>query len=267
MLRRRRANRIFLSQSKPFIPKEFVFDASRISRRIPIPVLLTHDVETEKGIKLIDRILEIETNFGVKSTWNFVLDKYGCIGNTVDKLRKFGHECGAHGLYHDGRLFRSKETFRKRMEEIVRLSRMYGLTGFRSPSLLRNEKMLSEMDYFIWDSSIPSWDPFQPQPGGCLQYYPYMLNDNIVELPVTLWQDFTIFTELNELSARIWIDQANEVARIKGLINVIVHPDYFDTTISSSYSAFLDYLLKRHDIEFLLPSSLSDEYRKMINEK
>ncbi len=265
MLRKKRAKRIFHSQHPPFI-KQVPSEVASLHEAKQVSVLLTHDVEGEDGLRNIDRILSLENEYGVKSTWNFVLEKYKGTEAKIEALQKAGHECGAHGLFHDGRLFRSYDEFRRRMDRIVLISEKNGLVGFRSPSLLRNEAMMNEIGYFSWDSSFPAWDPFQPQPGGCEKYRPFMLNLNTVELPVTLWQDFTLFFELDETSPRIWLHQAEELAKLGALINIIVHPDYFNNAVSDAYSIFLKSFLERTDVRFTLPSVLADEHRKKENE-
>jgi peptidoglycan/xylan/chitin deacetylase (PgdA/CDA1 family) len=141
-------------------------------------------------------------------------------------LRAEGHEVGVHGVYHDGRLFSSEEVFEERLRVMEETAAQWGASGFRSPSLLYDLRLLTTRLRFSWDSSMPAWDPFQPQPGGCLRFVPFALNDRCVELPVTLWQDFTLFEELGMSDIEVWKRQIAWLHSIGGLINVIVHPDY-----------------------------------------
>ena len=46
---------------------------------------------------------------------------------------------------------------------------------------------------FEYDSSYTDTDPYEPQPGGCCSYLPYF-NESLVELPITLPQDHTVFS-------------------------------------------------------------------------
>lgn len=257
-LRKFRARRIFAALEPPFLTPTDRIRVSESALQKPTMVLLTHDVETGKGVDAIDEIRLIEEARGFRSTWNFVLDKYGDVGPMVSELAAAGHECGAHGLYHDGKLFNTERTFRTRMVRIKKLSDELGLAGFRSPSLLRKENLLADMD-FLWDSSIPAWDPFQPQPGGCLRYSPFLLGEKLVEFPVTLWQDFTIFRELEQMDAAIWIAQAEAIRELGGLINIIVHPDYFDDVVKNAYIQFLNHLSSRDEFNVTLPSTLASE--------
>jgi len=74
------------------------------------------------------------------------LDRY------FDLLRKRGFELGAHGLSHDGRLFRSLRDFRALAPKLEAIAREHGLRGFRSPSTLRRHEWIQELD-FDFDSS------------------------------------------------------------------------------------------------------------------
>lgn len=221
------------------------------------PVLLTHDVETAEGLSRIEDIRKIEREFGAVSTWNFVLDKYGDVSEYVKKLTDEGCECGAHGLYHDGLLFRDRNTYEERMKRIVDISSRLNLKGFRSPSLHRNRDWMQDMP-FEWDSSFPAWDPFQPQPGGCERYEPFMLSENTIELPVTLWQDFTLFEELQQNSIDIWKKQIDCISHHGGLINVIVHPDYINHLNLRFYQDILQYCVGKLDNSITCPSELRD---------
>jgi len=264
-MRRERARNIYKDQKLPFLCEDTLMKLPEAHDN-HVKILLTHDVEGQDGLDRIQSIIEVENEFGFKSTWNFVLDKYGDVEKYVKGLNDAGHECGAHGLFHDGKLFRSPEGFRERMERIKATSDRLGIKGFRSPSLLRDISLLRTLD-FDWDSSIPAWDPFQPQPGGCCCYSPFMLNRHTVEFPVTLWQDFTLFRELDELDARIWIAQAEKIASFYGLINIIVHPDYFSSEVRNSYRQFLQAVSDAGNTCVALPSQLAQHYRKIVNEK
>ena len=248
-----RALRVFY-RVKPLIPRRVQVGARRArARRIwrrlsrvplpPIPrdhlgypwpegfaagVVVTHDVETLVGQRNIPALLEVESEFGLHSCWNFVVRRYEVDASLIADLRQAGHEVGVHGVYHDGRKFDSEATFRARLAIMEAAARSWGADGFRSPSLLYKRDLLEEVP-FGWDSSMPAWDPFQPQPPGCMRFVPFMLNRRCVELPVTLWQDFTLFEELSMPDIAVWRQQIEFLYLIGGLINVIVHPDYMLT--------------------------------------
>jgi hypothetical protein len=77
----------------------------------------------------------------------------------------------------------------------------------------------------VYDSSFPDTDPFQPQPGGCRSILPFFIGD-LLELPLTLVQDHTLFEILRRSSSELWIEKSDWVIAHHGLVNVLVHPDY-----------------------------------------
>ena len=98
-----------------------------------------------------------------------------------------------------------------------------------------------------YDSSFPDSDPFEPQPGGCCSIMPFRFGD-VVELPLTMMQDHTMFEILREPGIDRWVEKADWIARHHGLINLNVHPDYVvEQRYLDRYEAFLEYLAERRD--------------------
>ena len=54
---------------------------------------------------------------------------------------------------------------------------------------------------------------------------PYFVGD-ILEIPVTTTQDYTLFHVLNEYSLDLWKAQTEMILEKNGLVSFIVHPDY-----------------------------------------
>ena len=188
--------------------------------------VLTHDVEGPEGIERIGDLLEIERRHGVVSSWNFCGDQYPIPDGTFERVREAGCEIGLHGLDHSGRLFASRENFEEGLPRIHELMEAWGAEGFRAPALHRHADWMPELRC-LYDSSFPDTDPFEPFPGGCCSILPF-LNGELVELPVTLAQDHTLFEILREPSIAIWAAKAEWIMANHGLVNVIVHPDYLD---------------------------------------
>lgn len=258
--RRIRAQRIFRKMPPPYLHSTYLnsnVNSNSLPNNAECVVLLTHDIETVQGLINIKLIREVEREYGVISNWNFVLEKYGDVSDYIKELNDEGCECGAHGLYHDGLLFKDKNTYDERMKKIVEIAFKLNLHGFRTPAMHRNEDWMRDLP-FKWDSSFPAWDPFQPQAGGCERYYPYRLNEKTWELPVTLFQDFTIFFELEQKSIDIWKAQASALAKRRMLINAIVHPDYMNEKILTLYKQFIRYFKENLNLWITTPSELCD---------
>jgi peptidoglycan/xylan/chitin deacetylase (PgdA/CDA1 family) len=189
--------------------------------------VLTHDVERADGLAGIEPLLALEAEYGMVSAWFLVGDDYAVEPALLDGLRAAGCEVALHGLHHDGRLFESRRRFERELPGIHRRLREWGAEGFRSPAAHRNPDWMPELGC-SYDSSFHDTDPFDAQPGGCCSIVPYFL-DELVELPITLPHDFTLFELLRAPDITLWREKAAWIAAHGGLVNVLVHPDYAQT--------------------------------------
>jgi hypothetical protein len=73
--------------------------------------------------------------------------------------------------------------------------------------------------------SIPNVGHLDPQHGGCCTTFPYFIG-KILEIPVTMTQDYTLFNILRQYSLDLWEQQISLVLKKHGVMNFIVHPDY-----------------------------------------
>ncbi len=112
-------------------------------------------------------------------------------GRAVRELRADGCEIGLHGLHHDWKLLRTEERFERTLPAIHNYLDEWGAVGFRSPVTYRNADWMPRLGA-LYDSSFPDTDPFEPQAGGCCSIFPFFLDD-LVELPITLVQDHTMW--------------------------------------------------------------------------
>lgn len=187
-------------------------------------LILTHDVETASGCRDINLLRDVEREFGYRSSWNFVPLRYPTGEATMRALREEGCEIGVHGLRHDGRDVRPERSMNKRLPRIREYAHRWGAVGFRSPATHRQWEIMPRLG-FDYDSSYSDTDPYEPQPGGCCSYLPF-LNQNMVELPMTLPQDHTIFSILENPDADIWLRKAHHLRERRGMVLVLTHPDY-----------------------------------------
>jgi hypothetical protein len=112
----------------------------------------------------------------------------------------------------------------------------------------------------LYDSSFPDTDPFEPQPGGCCSILPFFLRD-LVELPITLLQDHTLFEILQKRTADVWISKADWLVENRGLVNVLVHPDYVDGQRLDVYDRLLAYLKGQAGGWHALPREVASWWR------
>jgi peptidoglycan/xylan/chitin deacetylase (PgdA/CDA1 family) len=224
-------------------------------------MILTHDVETAEGLPLAVELADLEQEHGYRSSFNLG-GWYDADPGLVRELTDRGFEIGMHGLRHDRKLFSSRKAFDAQLPELRSMASRLGAEGFRSPSTYRVFEWLAELP-ISYDASIPHSDPFEPQPGGCCSVWPFFIGD-IVELPYTLPQDYTLFTLLAQRSPAVWLEQADRIVQEDGLIHAISHPDrgYLgDTRNRDYYREFLVALSDRDEIWKPLPRELAAWWR------
>jgi glycosyltransferase involved in cell wall biosynthesis len=200
-------------------------------------LLLTHDVEGEAGLRRVRALAEYEMKLGFRSSFNFIPDgPYQVPAELRQWLVANGFEVGVHDLHHDGKLYRSREDFRRNAARINRYLAEWQAVGFRSGFMLNRLEWMHDLKV-AYDASTFDTDPFEPQPEGMGSIFPFWIpgpenhNGNgaragYVELPYTLPQDSTLFLLMQETSPAIWLDKLDWVARHGGMAAVIVHPDY-----------------------------------------
>jgi len=222
--------------------------------------ILTHDVEGPAGVANVRKIIEIERRHGFVSSWNFVAEWYPIEAGLFDHVRAAGCEIGLHAIKHDGKLFESRARFEAELPAIHRYLEQWGAVGFRSPATHRNADWMHELGA-LYDSSFPDTDPFEPQSGGCCSILPYFLGE-MVELPITLVQDHTLWEILREDTIDLWRRKSDWIAEHGGLINLITHPDYLDTPARlRMYEEFLEYLAGQDGGWYPLPREVAEWWR------
>ena len=107
--------------------------------------------------------------------------------------------------------------------------------------MYRQPEWLEALD-FSYDMSIPNIAHLDPQRGGCCTVLPFFIG-NILELPLTATQDYSLFHILNNYSIDLWKRQIALITEKHGLISFIVHPDYvIPKRARDTYQALLGHL-------------------------
>ena len=204
--------------------------------------LLTHDVETETGLRFCPTLMDMDDAAGIKSAFQVVPEKrYKVSDDQLCLFRARGFEINVHDLNHDGHLFRDREGFRRRVAKINEYGEKFGASGFRAGALYRNQDWYEWLK-FSYDMSVPNVAHLDPQHGGCCTIFPYFVGD-ILELPVTAIQDYSLFHVLGTYSIDLWRTQFKEIVNHHGLVHVITHPDYvIEQRARQTYKELLAYL-------------------------
>jgi hypothetical protein len=74
--------------------------------------------------------------------------------------------------------------------------------------------------------SVPNVASMEAQRGGCCTLMPYFLPGDVLELPLTTAEDYTLFHVLKDHSTLLWKQQMDIVLKAHGLMTFLVHPDY-----------------------------------------
>lgn len=199
-------------------------------------IMLTHDVDTRRGLLRAKKLKTLENKYDVPSAWYIPSELYKLDTEVIRELANHG-EVGAHDTKHDGKLDNLSESklierLRKAREELQRILGD-GVKGFRAPLLQHSVKIIraSGKAGYLYDTSIPTWEPRHPKtmkPHGIATVYPLVI-EGVTEIPVTLPQDHQLLHILGlspkELM-REWTKIIGVIKEIGGLCTVLVHPDY-----------------------------------------
>lgn len=242
-------------------------------------LVLTHDVETDKGQQRCLELMDIEESMGFRSSFNFVAERYAVSPSLLRRLTERGFEVGLHGLYHDGKYFDSRKIFKERTAKINRYLKEWQVVGYRSPSMLHKSGWLHKLD-IEYDASTFDTDPFEPQADGVGTIFPFHVTDGAgpkgyVELPYTLPQDFTLFCLMKEQGIDIWKRKLDWIVSHGGMALVIAHPDYMHQGGSKLgheeypidyYLQFLEYVKKRYEGAYwhVLPKEMAAYWKKNV---
>lgn len=228
-------------------------------------LIMTHDVETEAGLDLIDFTMDLDESVGINASFQLIPEgRYAISEALLGRIRTRGFEVNIHDLNHDGRLFDDREDFTDRAQKINYYLKRYGAAGYRSGALYRNQDWYGAFA-FEYDMSVPNVAHLDPQHGGCCTVMPYFIGD-IVELPLTTIQDYFLFYILEDYSINLWKQQLEIINQQHGLMSFIIHPDYLVSKQSyNTFKALLGYLVNLRRTEpvwFALPGDVNRWWRQ-----
>lgn len=207
-----------------------------VSKRPPA-LIVTHDVDTKKGLQRALPMKSIDDDLELQSIWFLPSDEYPLDKNIIKDLA-IGSRIGSHDVKHDGRLINI--TKRAELVKRVRESKLEleALTGsevncFRSPLLQFNARIveaLKEAGYSD-DFSLPSWEPVHPSvmTEFGVEFFHEFEVDGISLHPLSLLQDHQILHALDlnpSEGVKVWLQQARQVSSYGGDIILLTHPDY-----------------------------------------
>jgi hypothetical protein len=202
--------------------------------------MMTHDVEGGAGRAFCDRLMDLDAAAGIPSAFQLVPESPDS-KRMVEHIRGRGFEVNLHDLNHDGQLFHDKRLFLERAARINRYARDFECRGFRSGAMYREQDWFDAFE-FAYDMSVPNVAHLEPQRGGCCTVMPYFVG-NVLELPLTTTQDYSLFHILGSYSTALWRQQIELIMSRNGLVSFIAHPDYLrEPRASGAYVELLTHL-------------------------
>ncbi|MFQ5901037.1 MAG: hypothetical protein ACE5IH_05715 [Thermodesulfobacteriota bacterium] len=198
-------------------------------------VVLTHDIETSEGLRNIELIRRVERHFAYPSSWSVISKRY----KTEDQLLKLlideGCEIISHGCFHDGvKPYLSEAEILKRLEHLFLFKPwLKGLVnGYRSGQLLVSNALFRCLSKrFKYDLSIPDTERVGPYgPRGCCSIYPFYHREGILEIPLTVPQDYYhlhIYRYTAEEILRLWKEKIDYIEANNGIAVLLLHPETY----------------------------------------
>ena len=174
---------------------------------------------------------------GLRSSWNLVAERY-TYDDVLAAVRADGCEIGVHGLHHDGRDLGSATAAAPAATGMRAAPTRWGGAASGHRATQRQWDWMPRLG-FEYDSSYSDTDPYEPQPGGCCTYLPFC-NGDLVELPITLPQDHTLFEILGHARRVAVAGQGRQLRRRGGMVLVLTHPDYAHGPALSAWQDLLD---------------------------
>jgi hypothetical protein len=245
-------------------------------------LVLTHDVDTAKGQQRCHDLITLEKKMGFRSSFNFVAERYKVSSELRHYLINNGFEVGVHGLYHDGKYYKSRKIFQSRAIKINYYLKEWKSVGFRSPSMQHNLEWIHDLN-IEYDASTFDTDPFEPQPYGMGTIFPFWVSGNsahkgYAELSYTLPQDFTLFVLMEERNINIWKKKLDWIVEHGGMALLNTHPDYMNFSgeklgieeyPANFYKDFLEYIKNKYEGQYwhLLPKDMASFWSKNFSVK
>lgn len=230
----------------------------------PACIVMTHDVETVVGRNFCAELMDIDDSFGIRSSFQIVpQERYIVPQDFLEQFGERGFEVCVQDLNHDGRLFDDPGAFHARAALINHYAQEFGALGFRSAVLYRKPEWLEHLN-FSFDMSMPNVAHLDPQRGGCCTVTPYFIGQ-VLELPLTTIQDYTLFHILKDRSLELWTLQLDLILAKNGLASFLVHPDYImepeTREVYQGLLAMLNEVRTRPRAWFALPREVDEWWR------
>jgi hypothetical protein len=248
------SSHILIENTRKVIKDAFRDLGFALNRKRSPSLVITHDVDTARGLEYAHELKAVEARLNLSSIWFLVTEAYDLDARLLRDLAD-GSTIGSHDTKHDGKLIqihnkndlvKRLKRSRSKLESIIDKP----VDSFRSPLLQFSAEILSglaEANYKK-DFSAPTWEPSHPSTMsgfGVETVQPFEIG-GILEVPLTLTQDHQVMNVLGlntREATKFWVQQARFVRSIDGDIVLLVHPDYDFAQHPEDYQTLLEQLV------------------------
>jgi peptidoglycan/xylan/chitin deacetylase (PgdA/CDA1 family) len=246
-----------LETARKILLEAFAFLGFPLTRKNPPSLLVTHDIETARGLRRALSLKEIENDLGVKSIWFVPSHDYEIDRKIAAELAD-NSVIGSHDISHDGQLIQIRERSKLVERLMASRQRLEGIFGqeikcFRAPLLQFSSQILSALNEagYSSDFSLPCWEMiYPPTMSGfgieCVQAFEM---EEIVETPLTMFQDHQLLNVMGmnlDEAMKLWLEQARLIRSFEGDLVLLIHPDYRFSDNLKKYRELLTRLLEIH---------------------
>jgi hypothetical protein len=232
----------------------------------PVPLLLTHDVDTADGLARLPRLLACEEAAGLASLTLVVTHRYRWNPSELAGLAARGHRFGVHDTTHDNRLaYLSEAAIEARLREAQAALGALDSGAFRAPAFLRSEALYRVLARCTRvDLSTSDWALLWPHPGDGIGT-PFVVRHGATTcIPTTMPRD----GELIALGLRprdmvdVWQRKALGLRRVGAPVVLLTHPDPGFTDSDdrvAAYETLLGWFRESGAFRIVPPVTLLDE--------
>jgi hypothetical protein len=195
----------------------------------PVPLLLTHDVDTAEGYRNLPALLAAEESLGLRSLTLIVTHRYRWSVSELLSFAARGHAFGVHDTTHDNQLaYLADDAIERRLREAQDSLGPLDCGAFRAPAFLRTAALYRAVARCVRvDLSSIDAALLWPHPGdGTTVPFPLRLGKTLC-VPTTLPRDGEMLAL--GLDAHETLDlvraKAEELCRVGAPAGILTHPD------------------------------------------
>ena len=197
-------------------------------------LVLTHDLDEGFAIPGIERLRSVEREFGFRSAFGILSQRYRVDGAVLESLVAEGCEVFSHGYLHDGRLpYLPADVLEHRLRHIfARFPNLREqIRGFRAGQLVRSDRLYRHVArHFRYDLTPSHSERGGPHGAvsGCGTLHPYRGSNGLVHVPLTMPQDYyLVYVEAAGPARTLaaWQQSLDIIWNEGGVAVMNVHPD------------------------------------------